>query len=128
VPLPSERRAGAIDEAHAARAQYESEIERMSDMARTQVYVALRKLRESEHVLGLFQTRLLPVARDQVDAAQAGFTASQTSFTAVVEAEKNLRSVELDYRMAQAQADRRQAELDRALGRTPGIDVEGSKR
>jgi outer membrane protein TolC len=128
VPLPSERRAGVIDEARAAHAQYESEVARMSDVARTQVYVALRKLHESEHVLGLFQTRLLPVARDQVEAAQAAFSASQTPFMAVVEAEKNLRSVELDHRMAEAECDRRHAELERALGRIPGLDVEENTR
>lgn len=128
VPLPNEHRAGVIDEAHATRAQYESEVERMSDLAKTQVYVALRKVHESEHVLQLFQTRLLPVAREQADAAQAGFIASQVAFIAVVEAEKNLRSVELDYKLAQAECDRRQAELDRASGRIPGLDIEESNK
>lgn len=124
IPLPTDRRAGLIDEAHAARAQYESEVERLSDSAKTQVYVALRRVRESEQVLQLFQTRLLPVARDQVDSAQAGFIASRTAFMAVVEAERNLRSAELDHKLAQAECDRRQAELERALGRIPGLDEE----
>lgn len=128
LPLPTEWRAGAVDEAHAARAQYESEIERMSDMARTQVYVALRKLDESEQVLGLFRERLLPVAKRQVDAAQAGFITSQNPFMAVIDAEKNLRSVELDHQLAQAECDRRHAELDRALGRIPGLDVQENDR
>lgn len=124
IPLPNERRAGMIEEAHAARAQYESEVDRMSDMAKTQVHVALRKVQESKQVLQLFQTRLLPVAHDQVDAALAGFIASQTSFTAVVDAEKNLRTTELDQKLAQADCDRRQGELARALGRIPGLDAE----
>jgi cobalt-zinc-cadmium efflux system outer membrane protein len=122
IPLPTERRAGLVDEAHAARAQYEAEIARMSDSVKTQVYVALRRVRESEHVLALYQTRLLPVARDQIDSAQAGFIASRTSFMAVVEAERNLRRAELDQKLAQAECDRRQAELERALGRIPGLD------
>ena len=128
LPLPTERRAAAVDEAHAARAQYESEIERMSDMAKTQVYVALRKLDESEQVLGMYRERLLPVAKRQVDAAQAGFITSQNPFTAVIEAEKNLRSVELDHQLAQAECDRRHAELDRALGAIPGLDERESDR
>jgi outer membrane protein TolC len=99
----------------------------MRDAARTQVYVALRRLRESEHVLELLRTRLLPVAQQQVDAAQAGFSASQTTFVAVIEAERNLRSVELDHMRTQADHDRRQAELTRALGRTPGLSDEESK-
>jgi outer membrane protein TolC len=73
----------------------------------------------------LFEERLVPVARDQVDAARAGFIASRNDFVAVISAEKNLRSVELDYQMARATFDRRRAELDRALGRMPGLDEKG---
>jgi cobalt-zinc-cadmium efflux system outer membrane protein len=127
LPLQTGRRAGAADEALAMRAQFESDAARMTDAARTQVFVALKQLQESEHVLGLFEKRLLPVARDQIDAARAGFTASQNPFMAVVEAEKNLRSVELDYQMARADCDRHRAELDRALGRIPGLDGQEDK-
>ena len=58
----------------------------------------------------------------EIDAARAAFIASQVPFVAVVDAEKNLRSVELDYQMARADCDRRRGELDRALGRIPGLD------
>jgi outer membrane protein TolC len=67
------------------------------------------------------------VARDEIDAARAGFIASQNPFMAVVEAEKNLRSVELEYQMARAECDRHRAELDRALGRIPGLDGQGDQ-
>jgi cobalt-zinc-cadmium efflux system outer membrane protein len=122
LPIQSGRRAGAADEALAMRAQFESEAARLSDAARTQVFVALKQLEESEHVVGLFEQRLLPVAKDEIDAARAGFIASQNPFMAVMEAEKNLRGVELDYQTARADCDRRRAELDRALGRIPGLD------
>lgn len=127
LPIQTGRRAGAADEALAMRAQFESDASRMTDAARTQVFVALKQLQESEHVLGLFEKRLLPVAHAQIDAARAGFTASQNPFMAVVEAEKNLRSVELDYQMARANCDRHRAELDRALGRIPGLDGQEDK-
>jgi outer membrane protein, heavy metal efflux system len=126
VPLPTDQRAAAIDEAQAARAQHESEVERLTDIARTQIFVARRRLSESEQLLGLFQQRLLPVARQQVDAAQAGFVASRTPFMALIDAERNLRNVELDHRLAQAECDRRDAELERALGRIPGLGSEHS--
>ena len=122
LPVQTGRRAGIADEALALRAQFESEASRLTDAARTQVFVALKQLQESQHVIGLFEKRLLPVARDQIDAARAGFVASQNPFMAVVEAEKNLRSVELDYQMARAECDGHRAQLDRALGRIPGID------
>ena len=122
VPIVTGRRAGAVDEANAVRARFDSETVRLTDKARTEVVVASKRLEESAHVLHLYEDRLLPVARDQIDAARAGFVSSRNDFVAVIGAEKNLRSVELDYQMMRADFDRRRAELDRALGRTPGLD------
>jgi outer membrane protein TolC len=122
LPLQLGRRGGAVDEANAMRAQYEADRARLSDTARTEVVVALKRLDEANHVLHLYEKRLLPVARDEVDAARAAFTASQAPFTAVVDAEKNLRGVELEEQVARADYDRRRSELDRALGRIPGLD------
>jgi cobalt-zinc-cadmium efflux system outer membrane protein len=104
------------------RTQYEADAARMSDAARTQVVVALKQLEELAHVLHLYEQRLVPIARDEVDAARSAFTASQTPFVAVVDAEKNLRSVELDQQVARADTDRRRVELERALCRVPGLD------
>jgi cobalt-zinc-cadmium efflux system outer membrane protein len=126
LPLALERRAGAVDEGRALRAQFESEAARLADQARAELFIALRKLRESEHVLGIFERRLLPVARDRIEASRAGFIASQNSFAALIEAEKNLRSVELEYHVARAECDRRYAELERALGRIPGLGEPGA--
>jgi outer membrane protein TolC len=119
LPIEWGRRRGAIDEAKAGRGRYESEVARLSDKARTQVAVALVRLREARHVEHLYEQRLLPVAREQVDAARAGFIASRNDFVAAVGAETNFRNVELGLRMAQADIDRRRAELDRALGHLP---------
>ena len=128
LPLVFGRRAGAVEEANAARGKYESEVVRLSDKARTEVAVAVKRLEEARHVVHLYEDRLLPVARDQIDAARAGFIASRNDFVAVVGAERNLRSVELSYQMARADVDRRQAELDRAVGRIPGLDEKGASR
>ena len=77
LPVQLGRRRGAVDEANAMRAQYEADAARLSDMARTQVVVALKQLEEASHVLHIFEERLLPIARQQVDAARAAFIASQ---------------------------------------------------
>ncbi len=126
LPIQTGRRAALADEAMAARAQFESEASRIGDAARTQVFVALKQLDESKHVLEVFEKRLLPLATDQLDAARAGFVASQNPFMAVVGAEKNWRALELDYQMARADCDRHWAELERALGRIPGLDSKGA--
>jgi cobalt-zinc-cadmium efflux system outer membrane protein len=122
LPVQTGRRGGAVDEANAMRARYEADAERMSDAARAAVVVSLKQLEESGHVLRIFEERLLPIARKQVDAARAAFISSQVPFVTVIDAEKNLRGVELDQQTAQADYDRRRAELDGALGRIPGLD------
>jgi cobalt-zinc-cadmium efflux system outer membrane protein len=122
LPIQTGARGGRAEEAVALRDQFESAARRLEDSARTQVYVSLKRLEESEHILHLFEQRLLPVARDRIEAARAGFTASRNPFMAVIEAERNLRTTELDYQMARAECDGRHAEVERALGRMPGLD------
>jgi len=122
LPFQSATRGAVSDEARAMRAEFESDAARLSDAARTQVFVSLRQLQTSRHVLELYEKRLVPVALQQIDAARASFTNSQTPFTSVIEAERNLRRVELDYQLTRAEYGMRRAELDRALGRVPGLD------
>lgn len=122
LPIQVGRRAGAVEEANAARARFDSEATRLTDKARTEVVVAVKRLEEAAHVLHLYEERLIPVARDQVDAARAGFITSRNDFVAVIGAEKNLRSVELEYQMMRADFDKQRAELDNARGRIPDLD------
>jgi outer membrane protein TolC len=128
LPVQFGKRRAAADAARATQAQYESDVARLTDTARTQVFVLVRRLEESAHVLGLFANRLLPVARGQIEAARAGFATSRVPFAGLIEAERNLRQVELDYQMAQAQHARRRAELEHAIGRIPGLDARGGER
>ena len=121
VPLPNERRAGAIDEARAHQARYESDIERMSVAVQAEVYTAVRRLNESEQILRLYNDRLLPLARQRVDAAQAGWVDARSTIASVIDAQRDLRTLELEHTLARAERSRRGAELERVLGRVPGL-------
>lgn len=121
LPVFSARREGAIDEAHAARSQLELDAERARDAARTQVFVAAQRLSESKHLVGLFEARLLPLARRRIEAARAAFSASQSPFAALIEAERSSRRTDLEYQMTRAECVLRQAELEHALGRIAGL-------
>jgi cobalt-zinc-cadmium efflux system outer membrane protein len=127
LPIQTNARQGAAEEARATQAQFEEEAVRLRDTARTQIFVARKQLAESEHVLHLFETRLLPLARQRIEAARAGFVTSQNPFTAVIDAERGLRALELDYQKARAEHVERRAELDRASGRIAGIDWQEGK-
>ncbi len=120
LPIQAERRAGERDEANALHAQYQSESERASDKATSEAFIAARRVREASTRLHLFDDRLLPLARKQVEAARVAFTTSQTSLSELISAEKSLRDTELERERTLAQAELRRAELEHALGRTPG--------
>ncbi|HEU4583120.1 MAG TPA: TolC family protein [Polyangiaceae bacterium] len=127
LPLQLGARAGAAEEARALGAQIEQEAARLRDAARTQVFVARKQLAESGHVLHLYETRLLPLARQRIEAVRAGFASSQNAFAVVIEAQRALRALELEYQKARAEQVTRHAELARALGQIPGLDLEAGK-
>ncbi|HYU16529.1 MAG TPA: TolC family protein [Candidatus Acidoferrum sp.] len=121
VPLELGRRRAAVEQAESRSLATRSENEKLRDQIRVDVASAALRAREGARLVEIVEKRLLPAARDQVDASIAGFVAGQNAFLAVIEAEKNLREVELMRHSARADLDRRLAALDRALGRVPGM-------
>ena len=120
VPIQRGRRAAQVDAAQARVAQARATMEQASDTIRVDVIRAHRELVEGIHVVALYDDRLLPAARAQVDAALAGFTTGTNDFPAVIAAERELREIQLAALRARTDAWRRQAALDRALGKLPG--------
>lgn len=120
LPVWRGRIEAGVAEARAEVARVESERLRLADEVRAETRIAWTRLREHHHVLIIYESRLVPSARDQVRAALAAFETGQVSFLALIEAERNQRSVELEYEETLAGLHRRRAELDRALGRVPG--------
>ena len=120
VPVWRDRIEAGVAEAEAEAARVESELARLADEVRAEARIAWVRLREDHHILTIYESRLLPAARDQMRAALAGFETGQASFLAVIEAERNQRDVELQYEETLADLHQRRAELARALGRLPG--------
>jgi outer membrane protein, heavy metal efflux system len=127
LPLQGGPRAAAADEARAMRAGLESEAARQTDATRTRVFVTLKQLQESEHVIRLYETRLVPLAQKRVEAARSGFATGRAEFSSMIDAERALRAAELELLLARAEQYRRGAELERALGRVPGLAQEDAR-
>ena len=124
LPIRRDRLRAAVAEAEAALKCVESERLALEDAIRLEAYTAEHRLQEAAHVVELYRSRLLPASSDQIRAARAGFETGQNSFLALIEAERNQRNVELGYQEALTGFYQRRAELDRALGRFPGISGE----
>jgi len=119
LPIRRQRVRAAVAAAEARLASAESELARLEDAVRAEVEVAAEELREALHVVHLYRNRVLPAARDQIAAARAGFETGAVSMLDLIEAERSLRTSELNHDQALADAFSRRAELDRALGRLP---------
>jgi outer membrane protein TolC len=129
LPLWRRRTAAAQREAEARLAAAEAALRHAEDEARGEVRQTHARLAESLRVATIYESRLLPPARDQVAAALAALTAGQASALTVLEAERGLRRAELGYAEALAALARRRVELDRAAGRLPGgldLELEGA--
>jgi outer membrane protein TolC len=120
VPLARARREAAVERARADADRARSEVDRTTDAIRVDVARARRRVEESHHILHVYDDELVPLGKARVDAARAGFIADQNNFDVVIGAERMLRSVQLDREQTIADAWRRRAELDRALGKLPG--------
>ena len=120
LPIWRGRLDAAEAEARAKLAQAQSERLRLVDDVRSDVEQTAARLVEMHHIVDLYLGRLLPAARDQVQAARSAFETGRNSFLALIDAERNLRAVQLSYEESLADFHRRRAELVRLLGGLPG--------
>ena len=124
IPIQLGKRRGAVEEAEARIAQVRAQILGASDEIRVEVEKARQRLIEAEHVVRLYRERLLPAARAQIDVARSGYVTGHSGFQALIDAERSLRTVELNYQEALASLGERRAELVRTVGRIPGQSPE----
>ncbi|KPK17395.1 MAG: hypothetical protein AMJ62_01460 [Myxococcales bacterium SG8_38] len=125
LPLQIRARKGAVNEAEARAQQAAAELSAVRDDVRVEVDQARRRMLEARHVVRLYQERLIPAARAQIDAAEFGYETGRNSFQALIDAERSLRTLEIQYEDALADLGQRAAELDRARGILTGVSAEG---
>ena len=117
VPLWRKGLRAGVSQAEARLAETQARLTAKQLEIESDAWQSAERLRESAHVLELYESRMLPAARDRVKAAAAGLSAGTNDFAAVIEAERELREVELGYNEALADRERHAVELDYASGR-----------
>jgi outer membrane protein TolC len=126
VPLQLRRRNAAVAEATAQRTRLERVYAGLRDDVRVEVAERRRRAVESREVVDLYRDVLLPASNDQVVAARSGLETGRVDFGSLIDAQRNLQTVELEFHEASAELHRRVAELDRAVGRIPRLSSEGA--
>jgi len=126
LPLQIDRRRAAEAQALAESNRLLAELVEGVDEVGFEVTTAYDKLVESEHVVHLYERKLLPSTRENLDAAKAGYTTGKNDFLTLLTAEKNLMLVQLAHRQALSAYHQRRAELERAAGK-PLRPADGAK-
>jgi outer membrane protein TolC len=122
VPLALGRRRAALDESRAELERTRHRRLSLEDDVRLAVQSAGVRLAQARRSELLVRDRLLPAASEQLAAARSAY-ASGASANALelLDALRELHELELDHETALAAISQRRAELDRALGRMPGL-------
>jgi outer membrane protein TolC len=116
LPVRYARRGGAVEEARAKVAQRRAELARLTDRINYEVQEAFERVREADEVVKLYESKILPAAAANVKEAQAGYTTNKIPFLNLIEAQRNAVGLKDRYFEAQAEAARRRAALERAIG------------
>jgi outer membrane protein TolC len=116
VPIYKERRRAAVREALFRVRQQRAEFDSLLDTIRNDVHSGHARLVESKRVSELYHDILLPVARQNVEAARSGYAAAQVDFLRLVEAQRQFNMLKERSYEAETDYHRNVAELERIVG------------
>ncbi len=122
VPVQVGAHSAAVREQRARVSVADARREALEDQVRVEVEEARAHVVHARGSLQLIESRMLPTARDQLAAARAAYVTGRGTFQPVIDAERSLRTLELERLQAEADLHSAEADLLRAVGAVPGLD------
>jgi outer membrane protein TolC len=119
LPVRLERRGAAVSEAEARVAGRQAELARLADQVGFEVQQAYEQIRESDRTVQLYESTILPAARQNVEAARSAYLTGKVPFLSLIEAQRSRVGLHDRYYEAIADSYRRRASLERAIGEPP---------
>lgn len=116
VPLNQSKRHAAVQEALWRVHKMQADYDQAADTIRGEVQSAYARVRGSQRKIEVFESKILPAARDNLSAAQSGYEAGTVDFLRLIEAQRQLLDLREKSQMAVTDFHRRAAELSRAVG------------
>ena len=101
-----------VAEESQARANYTS----MRNQTLSRLQDLFVKIKTSEELVQIYQNGVLPQAEQSLEAARIGYQAGKVDFLNLIDSERVLRDLQLEYYTALAQFEQQKAELERAVG------------
>lgn len=118
VPLQLERRRAAVSQARAEARRAEARLEEARADVLLEVSEAYDALVETQHIVHLYASSILPAARESLETARVGYEAGSNDFLTLVATERALHLAELTYDQSLAHYHQGRARLEFALGKT----------
>jgi len=115
IPLRDKRNA-ASDEARARTLRLDADQKAKVAQIMDAVQRAYEQVRENEHILKLYRDRLLPLADENLAAAQSDYESGRGGFLDLISAEKNRIQTQLQLERAHANYHHWLATLERTIG------------
>ena len=128
LPLGQVKREAAEKEARAKVKQATWRKTEMEAKIQEEIQIAYARVEESLHVVKLYREQLTPLADEDLNAAKADYQAGKSDFLTLISSEKNRMQTQLQTEQALADAYRRFAELEYAVGSVEAISLEDQQR
>ena len=116
LPVRLAKRDAAVREAEAKLGERIAELNRLTDEVNFAVDQAYQETGESDKTVSLYEKTILPAAEQNVKSAQTSYITSKIPFISLIEAERSVVDLRDRYYEATADAFRRRAALERAVG------------
>jgi outer membrane protein TolC len=116
VPIYQQKRNAAVREMTNRVSQGRAEYQQMLDQTAFEVETAWQRVNEQRRVVNLYQSKILSLAETNVESARSSYSAGQSDFLRLIDAERQLRDQQERYHEAVAEYHRRMAGLERAIG------------
>jgi outer membrane protein TolC len=116
LPLDRSKRRAGLDAAQAGRQRAEWDLADRRARLLAELETARAEVIEARHGIGIFRDRVLPLARETLNAALAAYRSGAGDFLNVIEAEKEMLKAELELARTHTDYARRLAELERWAG------------
>jgi outer membrane protein TolC len=116
IPLQLGSLRAGVQRAQHEREALDYELQALDDQLAVEVATARERLTEARHIVKIHAQRLIPGARDRLEAARVAYESDEGRLSDVISAERELRGLELHLHRAHADLLHRQADLEFALG------------
>lgn len=111
-----QRQKSEAREAEARAGAFESSLEGMRAMIRSQIQGALVKVQNAEQRISLYKESVLPSTVQTLESIEAKYRAGREDFLMLLDTRRQLQGIELAYERARVEREQFLAELERAVG------------